>query len=192
MANIETLKKYLSSYLSIPPLEWTYFAQLLKVRHIEKDEFLFRQGDRISDVGFVLQGLLCNFYTHEKGKIAVKYFTPEGSMVACYSGLLQNSPAGFSCQVLEKCLLVYLKYEELLKLYDRHACWEKMGRISAENLYIEKEKREFDFLTSDADTRYTGFVKANALIIDRVPQDLIASYLGISPVSLSRLRKKRV
>jgi hypothetical protein len=64
-----------------------------------------------------------------------------------------------------------------------------MGRLSAEKLYIEKEQREWQFLLGDAKSRYENFVQENRGLIDRIPQYLIASYIGISPVSLSRIRK---
>lgn len=191
MDYFEVLKKYLSGFLSIPPLEWIYFARLLSVRKLEKDSYFFRQGESTGEIGFVLQGMLYNFYTDSNGKVAVKYFIREGEAVAPYSSLLLGEPAAFSCQAIESCLIVTLQYQDLQKLYARHICWEKMGRVSAEKLYIEKEKRELQFLTLEAAARYDQFMKANSQISGRIPQYLIASYLGISPVSLSRIRKKR-
>lgn len=190
METFDIIKKYLSSVIDIPPLEWIHFISLLRIKKLEKDTFYFRQGENVSEISFVIKGLLYNFYSDAEGNDVVKYFIREGGPVTAYSSLLQNIPAFFSCQTLEPTTLVTLKYEDLQKLYKRHPCWERMGRLQAERLFIEKEKREQRFLAHDATDRYNFFIKENPTLLNRIPQYLIASYLGVSPVSLSRIRKQ--
>jgi len=78
----------------------------------------------------------------------------------------------------------------LQELYDRHPVWERIGRIKAERLAIQKEFREKEFLLDTAETRYRRFLKEFPDLTDRIPQYYIASYLGITDVALSRIRKK--
>ncbi len=174
--------------IQIPPPEWLHLVPLLKIKHILKDTYYFKQGDSVYEIGFVVKGLLYNFYTKADGEELVKYFIPEGKLVAAYSSLILNQPAFYSCKTLEDTTLVTIQYSDLLNLYKRNACWEKMGRINAEKQYIEKELREYQFLAHSALERYEFFVKENKHILNRIPQYLIASYLGMSPVSLSRIR----
>jgi CRP-like cAMP-binding protein len=187
--DLEAVRKYLSGFVAVPPGEWFPFVKLLRLKKLEKGEFFCRQGEETQDLGLVLKGLLFNFYTNSEGEDFVKYFIPENNVVACYSSLIKGEPAAFSSQALEPTTLVTMKYRDLQALRERHICWERLGRISAERLYIEKEEREQRFLMEDARARYGAFVRANGELMQRVPQYLIASYLGISPVSLSRIRK---
>jgi len=183
------LKKFFNDCFEVPPLEWLHLARSLKVQYLKKDEFYFHQGEPVKEISFVAKGLMVNFYTSEAGEDFIKYFVQEKTFVGCYSSLLLGVPASFSSQALEATTLVTLQYKDLENLYRRHVCWERMGRIIAEKLYIEKEKREQYFLMADAKARYEGFLQDNPELIQRVPQYLIASYIGISPVSLSRIRK---
>ncbi len=188
MEKFEALKKYLSSFVSIPPLEWLHLIKILGYRKLEKGSFYFRQGEAVDELSFVLKGLLYNFYTNDNGEEFVKYFIREGEVVSCYSSLLQNKPANYSSLTLEPTTLITLKFKDLQNLYKRHPCWQEMARVNTEKLYIEKEEREQNFLMADAKMRYDSFLKVKPELVQRVPQYLIASYIGISPVSLSRIR----
>jgi len=181
----------LEGFFSVPPTEWIHLARLLKIRRLNKGEYYFKQGDPVNEVGFVTKGLLYNFYTNSDGDEYVKYFVREHGFLGCYSSLIQGTPAVFSSQTLEPTILFTMRYDDLKNLFQRHAHWERLGRIMAERLYIEKEVREHDFLMSNAKCRYEGFLKSHSDLAQRIPQYLIASFIGISPVSLSRIRGGR-
>ena len=190
MTQFDSLKTYLSTFVSVPPMEWFHFVKLLGLKRVPKDSLYYRQGEKFDEIGFVVKGLLYNYYTMEDGKYLVKKFLFEGNPVTCYSDLIRGTPASFSCKALEDCLLITLKYKDLEELYKRHACWERLGRISAEVLFADKEKREFDFLSKDAKGLYASFVQDTPDLVNRVPQYLIAAYIGVSAVSLSRIRSE--
>jgi CRP-like cAMP-binding protein len=189
MEAFETLKDYLGTLVEIPPLQWLQLLKHLKIRKLKKGDCYIQQGEIFDEIGFVIQGLMYNSYMDPDGKEYVKAFLSEGKPVTCYSDMLRGVASSFSSTALEPTLLVTLKFSDLQKLYRTHSCWERMGRLSAEKLYIEKEQREWQFLLGDAKSRYENFVQENRGLIDRIPQYLIASYIGISPVSLSRIRK---
>lgn len=186
---IEKLKNYLQSFMSIPPLEWPHLIKSLRYRSLKKDEHFFKQGEVFGEIGFVAKGLLYNYYTNRAGDEFVKIFVKEGEPVSPYSSQIQGIPANYSCKALENTHLITLKFEALQNLYRRHACWERLGRLNAEKYFINKESREHEFLIADAKGRYEHFVRDHQELINRVPQYLIASYLGMSPVSLSRIRQ---
>jgi CRP-like cAMP-binding protein len=188
METFDVLKDYLSKFLSIPPLEWLQFIRYLGIRRLGKDEVYYHQGEMFDEIGFVVSGLLYNYYTDTEGSEFVKVFLSERMPVTCYSDLIRKTPASFSCRTLEPTILITLKFENLQKLYQRHICWERMGRISAEQLFADKEVREKEFLILDAKQRYENFSLQYPHLIQRVPQYLIASYIGVSPVSLSRIK----
>lgn len=191
MDSLQSLRNYLNSLASVPPLQWVKLATMLRLRKLKKGELYFREHESFQEVGFVAKGLLYNFHIAAGGDEIVSDFRKEGDLVACYSDLLRGTPASYSSKALEPTILVTTKYENLQKLYNSHPCWDRIGRISAEQLFVQKEQREHNFMTLDATGRYEAFMKGNRTLSERVPQYLIASFLGVSPVSLSRIRGER-
>jgi CRP-like cAMP-binding protein len=99
-------------------------------------------------------------------------------------------PARFSIQALEESHLLVCNLQPVVELFDQHRCWERLGRKLAEQLYIKKETREAEFLLDDAETRYNNFQRAYPGLEHRLAQYHVASYLGITPVALSRIRRR--
>ncbi len=188
MKHYDKLKQALSAFGALPISEWLRILPMLQWRSLKKGEYFFRQDEEVHEIGFVIKGLLYNYYLDPNGKDFVKYFISENNFVACYSSLIQKRPAKYSCRTIEPTTLVTMPYKCLRDLYESHPVWDRIGRLNAEKLYIEKESREQYFLMADAHTRYNGFIKERPDLLQRVPQYLIASYIGISPISLSRLR----
>jgi CRP-like cAMP-binding protein len=187
--SLDALKQYLTRLAPVPDEEWTHFAGHLKLRKINRGERYFNQGDALTEIGFVAQGLLYSYYTNAEGEEFVKYFIPEGGMVAGYTYLLKGTPAGFTSQAIEDSLILGFPYSKFQKLFERHPCWDRVVRLVNQRLYLEKDEREQFFLMMDAKARYEAFMKNRGDLPQRIPQYLIASYIGISPVSLSRIRK---
>jgi CRP-like cAMP-binding protein len=186
----EVLKKFLAGVISIPPGEWLFLLRHLRIRRLDKGEVFFKQGEHFDDIGFIVRGVMFNYYTNAEGEEFVKVILGDGMLVAPYSTQIQKKPSPFSARTIEKTLLVTLKYSDLEKMYDRNVCWERLGRKMAEVLFARKEDREWQFLMADAKMRYELFKKENAKFLDRIPQYLIASYIGVSPVTLSRIRNE--
>jgi len=186
---IEKIKSYLSSYTLIPPTEFLYFISLLSIRKLNRGDYFYKQGDEFKLMGFVVKGLLHNFYIKNEEEIT-NYFISEGEPATCYANLLTNTPASFNCRAIENTYLLVINYEDFKKLYSRHSCWERIGRLGAEKVYIEKENRESEFLLLTGEERYHNFVKRNPHLINRVPLNIIATYIGLRPQSLSRIRAK--
>ncbi len=178
------------NYLVAPPKsEMDAFLELFKMRPLQRGEFFLDAGDQSTELAFVNAGLLRFFYQTLDGKEFNKSFLPENQFAAAYSAFLTGKPARFSIQALEDSHLLVCDLSPVVKLFDHHPCWEKLGRIFAEQLYIKKETREAEFLLDDAETRYRNFQKTYPGLEDRLAQYHVASYLGITPVALSRIRR---
>jgi CRP-like cAMP-binding protein len=98
-------------------------------------------------------------------------------------------PSYFSVQSLADSELITFRYKDFQALYDRHVCWERLGRIIAEQLFINKETRERELLLLSAEARYRMFLERYGHLSGQIPQYHVASYLGITPVALSRIRR---
>ena len=177
--------------LAAPPVgEWTRFQDLFRVQALEKNACFVRAGEPSTAMCFVNSGLLRFYYQTADGKEFNKAFSRENEFAAAYSAYLTDAPARFSIQALEPCQLLVAELREVVALFEAHRCWERFGRLVAEQLYIKKERREAEFLLDDASTRYRAFQAQHPGLESRLTQYHVASYLGITPVALSRLRKK--
>jgi CRP-like cAMP-binding protein len=189
MDQFTDIKRYLRSLAPLPDSEIEYCTSLMSLRKMQAGEFFFQQGAECLDIGFSLSGLLYSYYTDNEGRTYVKKFNVSNSPVACYASLIMKKMATYSCGALDDSVICTINYEDYKRLYDRHPSWQQVGRQIAEKLYIEKELREHQLLTLSARERYDAFFRQYSELADKIPQYLIASYIGITPVALSRIRK---
>ncbi len=174
----------------IPQKEWEAFIQRLSERTFEKNDYLVRAGDVANNFYFIVRGLVRFFYSTEDGKEFNKHFAMENGYAGSFHSLVLGEPCGYFIQALERTETIVLPNQVMNEFYDRHPCWERIGRRSAENLALTKETREKEFLLDSLETRYRRFLKEYPGVADRIPQYHIASYLGVTDVALSRIRKK--
>jgi CRP-like cAMP-binding protein len=185
-----SLRQTLNHLVAPPARELESFLELFTRRSLAQGEFLLRAGDPSRELAFVNAGLLRFFYQTVDGKEFNKSFILENQFAAAYSAFLTHTPARFSIQALETSHLLVCDLSSVVELFEHHRCWEKLGRLLTEQLYIRKETREAEFLLDDAETRYHNFQKTYPGLEDRLTQYHIASYLGITPVALSRIRRR--
>jgi CRP-like cAMP-binding protein len=188
-AQFLAIRQALNHLVSPPENEMGSFLGLFKARSLQRGDFFLRDGDQSTELAFVNAGLLRFFYQTVDGKEFNKSFIPENQFAAAYSAFLTGMPARFGIQALEDSHLLVCDLSPVIELFGHHRCWETLGRILAEQLYIKKETREAEFLLDSAETRYQNFQKTYPGMEDRLAQYHVASYLGITPVALSRIRR---
>lgn len=186
----EPLFASLGQLVPIPPEEQRAFLSLSTDIRLSKGDLWIREGDPVDSVGICAEGLLRLFYTTPDGAEYNKSFCVKHDFVASYSALLLGVPSFLSVQALTDSRLIVIRHADLQALYDRHPCWERLGRRLAERLFMKKETRERDLLLLPAEARYRLFLEQYGPMLPHIPQYHIASYLGITPVALSRIRKK--
>jgi CRP-like cAMP-binding protein len=187
---IENFKSIIDQRVSIPDGEWQYAVGYLSERTFDPKEYLVRAGDVVDNFYFINRGLVRFFYCTEEGREFNKHFAMENGFAGSFHSLTLHEPCGFFIQALERTETVVLPNPVLNQLYDRHACWERLGRKNAEHLVLIKEAREKELLLDSLEIRYKRFLKEFPGLVDRIPQYHIASYLGVTDVALSRIRKK--
>jgi CRP-like cAMP-binding protein len=138
---------------------------------------------------FVEKGLFRLFYTDRNGKDFTKNFKSAGQFMAAKASLLLRSPSKLSIQALEDSTVLCFDYDDVLQMAEHSFRWQCLLRKAADADYLEKEKRESDLLFYDAKERYLNFIKERPDWENRIQQRYIASYLGMSPETLSRIRK---
>lgn len=150
---------------------------------------IFRTGDYVSQIHFLVEGIGRYFYTDATGKERNKALIPPGGGFASVSCLAFGAPSPFSTQTITSCKTLSIEYEKLLRLADKNSQWNLFVRRFYENLVYRKEKREAELLMLSAQQRYACFLDEFQQH-EAVPLHHVASYLGITDVSLSRIRKE--
>jgi CRP-like cAMP-binding protein len=187
----ELLHAYLGRRPEPPPEhEWTKFVAQFRLRRLERSAYLVHAGGRTRDVAFVCTGLLRIFYTRRDGREFNKAFVRPPDFVAALESLLTDEPSRLSIQCLEPSVLYVADYSVLRSFYDQSMYWQRFGRLFVEALYVKKARREAALLMDSASDRYARFRHEHADIEGRLADYHVASYLGITPEALSRLKKK--
>lgn len=182
---------FLQQLATIPKQERAYLESRLSLCRLARGECLTRAGEVADRVGFVVSGLLRKAHVTARGKPIVRGFGGPGAIVGAYVSLLTGAPSYLSVEALQDSELFVLPWSELNALYDRHACFQTIGRRLAELTLLEREARAHELLTLSASERYARFCEQHRALLPELRSYDIASYLGITPVSLSRLRARQ-
>ena len=189
-SQLAAFRKQLSAFVDFSDDEWELFAQPLYLRRIQKKEPFISAGNVCSEIGFVLSGSLRFFFVKDGLEIS-SYFCFGHDLVSSYGSFLKRQPSAMGIEAMEETLLIILSNDALtqLMLDDRLILkLERMGRRIAEYLICCYEERVSSFVTQSAEERYAYLLAHTPDLLQRIPQHQIAAYLGVTPVSLSRIR----
>lgn len=180
----------LAKFGPVPEEEWAQACNLpFETENYSKGQYFVQVGDIPDKLGFIWSGLFRVFYITEQGDERILVFRGENYYLSAYSAFLEGQPSWYGIQALEPSVLVTISLARYKDLVAENPYWSQLSRKYVENLFLEKEKREREFLSENAETRYLNFLNNYPDIENRVPQYQIASYLGITPVALSRIKK---
>lgn len=190
MQNSLRFIKTLKSFVDIPDVDIEKILKITRSKQILKGGYFIREGEMSRNFGFVQTGLLRYSYTDDRGNDFTKGFFGENSFICSYSAMIQNRVSYFSIEALENSDIFEINYEEWKRLFANELWWNKFLIALLEKGYCIKENREREFLLFSAEERYKSFLNTYPGLDKRIRQNLIASYIGITPVALSRIRKK--
>lgn len=173
---------------TIPREELRRLLKRKRTITLAKSEYFLMAGDVPEYIGFVRSGLLRLFHIDMNGVEANKHFCVENTLAISYSAFLLREESKFYIQALEDTRLLAIDHQTYLDLLNSHICWQIVARKLAEMLFILKEKREWELLSNNAQERYVQFLQDYPDLERRLSQYHIASYVGITPESLSRIR----
>jgi len=179
---------FLQKLTAIPDYEIQPVVSLFQPLDLRKNEHFVEAGQTSTTLAFVVHGVMRLYYISEAGEEFTKEFCGENEFVAAYSALLLSKPSRLYIQALEDTKLLIVPFRHYQSLTEGRLCWEIINRKLVEALFIKKEWRVSSLLLEDAQTRYLNFLAENPGLESRVKQHHIASYLAITPVSLSRIR----
>lgn len=188
-ASLEHLKNLALTYISLSDEHWEDIASYFKEINLGKNEYLFREGQTSQHIYFICSGLIRNYYL-QNGVEITRHFAQENELLSAYVSFLTQTPTLENVHTLEDCRLLQISYHDLQYIYNAYPVWGNFFRQLLEKVYIETTKRIEGFICKTAEQRYIDLINRRPELLQRIPLQYLATYLGITPVSLSRIRKK--
>lgn len=182
------LKNFIRNYVELPETELEAIAQKFIARTLRKKEFLLRQGDTCKDLVYVQKGCLRLFYLKDGIEISVWFAMEHSSAIEIYS-FISEKPSRYFIQAIEDTEILYLPKVDLTQLYSSHPKMQELIRRFWEDVILNLIKRFTALQTDSAEKRYQDLLEQPAYF-HSIPQKYLASFIGVTPTSLSRIRKQ--
>ncbi|MEY4904981.1 MAG: hypothetical protein RLZZ292_2796 [Bacteroidota bacterium] len=165
------------------------FLSILEVKQVKKKEFLLQEGKICTKITFINSGCMRIFFNVDGEENTIQFFFQD-SWYTDYSSFLTGLPTVENMQALEPCEVVQFSKKDLYVLYDRYPVFDRVGRVLAENAFRSVSRLNQMLANEEPEQRYLSLLEKRPEVVERIPQHYIASYLGIKPESLSRIRKR--
>lgn len=189
---MNAIRALLDQIIEINDVEWAYISRLLRERKIKAKTELVSAG-KISSEMFVVQSGLLRVYHLLDGKEVTTYFACDNQFISTYASFVTRTPSFEVLEAVEDSVVYSITHDALNELYRFDAKFEKLGKYIAEQNYLCIHERTLLMQTKSAKEKYLHFIEStDAKIRKNVPQHFIASFLGITPETLSRIRKELI
>ncbi|GAA4339691.1 cyclic nucleotide-binding domain-containing protein [Flaviaesturariibacter amylovorans] len=186
---MEQLLNYLSAIHPLSDGLKEHLRSILKTRELHKKDFLLRAGHTCRHICFIEKGLLRCFYLKDDLEVS-SWFMKEGDVIISVESFYQQKASYESIQALEDCVLHYIDYNELQNIYRRFPEFNFIGRVITEKYYGLSEKRLYAIRMQRSQERYDFLMKNDSELVLRVPAKYLASYLGITEVTMSKVKAR--
>ncbi|MBB5623839.1 CRP-like cAMP-binding protein [Pedobacter cryoconitis] len=186
------ISDFLKNFGILTTAEIEDFLHLGTIRNLQKGEFFISEGKSCKEVAFIKSGILRSFFTPESGEEITYCITFPNTLMTAYSSFITSLPTLENIQAVAPCELLIIKKAAIDQLSKSSLNWVTFFKIIAEQQYIELEKRLFLFQKEKAKKRYMELLENQPAYVQQIPLQYLASYLGITPRHLSRLRKEIV
>jgi CRP-like cAMP-binding protein len=189
MPAFDRLRAYLEKRAAFTEDEFTFMEPLFLLRELPAGEFLQRGGEVATHAVFVAAGCLRSYVIDAKGKEHIVQFAPEDWWLADNTSLMAGTPSQYFYQAVEDSSLLLIDPPSHQRIIERIPGYAASFRTGLQRHAAAKDERIVSSLSASADERYQEFLRTYPSIALRVPQWMLASYLGVSPETLSRIRK---
>jgi len=190
MTPIDKLIIHFRKSITLTESEVEIVGDCFTIMELKKKEILLFVGDRSSHMRFISDGCLRSYYTDEEAKEHIIQFGIEDWWINDLYSYLTNTPAKQFIQAIEHSTVLQIHKDKLNELFNSVPAIERFFRFKFEKAYVSLQERTIDSMSKTAEERYTDFRSTYRDIEQRVPQYMVAAYLGITPEFLSKLRKK--
>ena len=184
-----SLFTFIDSIVPLTKEAWNDVQQRIVHHTYARRETMVKEGKVCRYLAYVIKGSF-RYYKMIDGVEVTTYFSFENNWISDYTSFLTSKPGNVTIEAMEDSEVLILSYADMQYMYNHHAVWERFGRLMAEYLTTCLDERMQSLLLKTPEERYLKALHDNSFYFDRVPQHYIASYLGVAPESLSRIRRR--
>lgn len=186
---MEQIRNYFENITSMSDKDWLCFSSKLERRNFPKKAVLLEAGKIEKYLSFVEKGIVRLYIPKEENDITF-FFAFQNEFISGYDSFLTQTASTYQIETLTKTSLWRLSYSDLQKIYKETEVGNFIGRNAGEQLYMNTLRRELSLLNDTAEQRYLKLFKEQPRIFEQIPLKYIASYIGITPQALSRIRRR--
>jgi CRP-like cAMP-binding protein len=186
----ETIIKNISKHITLDDEEKKYFTGILHYKKLERGKILLMHGDVARNQYFVISGCLRNYSVDANGKEHIVAFAPTDWWISDLYSYITETPAEYIIDALIPTEVFEISKKDMEEVYIRIPKFERFFRILFQNAIVNQMKRIGQVISVPAEERYKAFIKQYPGIYEQIPLKHIASYLGMSPEFLSKIRNK--
>ena len=188
---MDQLKKYFDDIKPIRQEDWEYFASKIESKTYKKKEYLVKAGEIENYISFIIKGKARLYIPREDEEKEITFgFSFSGEFISAYDSFLTRLPSQYQIEALSEIQLWRISYKNLQEIYNNTHDGNFIGRMIAERLLLIKSKRELSLLYETAEERYLKLFTERPNLFVEIPLKYIASYIGVTPQALSRIRKR--
>lgn len=187
--NVNKFKQFLKTIAPISDEDFTTTMSFFSEQKLKKGELFINQGKVCRHVAFIVKGTLRTYYISEKAEEITSCFCTENNLATSYKSFILQQPSHLMLQAIEDTQLLVINYEGLQKLYAKSEVWQTIGRAFAEKEYIVMEQYASILNNETAKEKYLRLLKEQPDVLQKAKIEDIASYLGVTRRTLTRIRK---
>jgi len=188
----ESILDHVKEYVQLTDSEIEHFTSILIVKKLRKRQFLIQEGDHVNYQYFVVSGCLKAYEVDSNGEEHIIQFARENWWISDFKAFFDEGKSRLNIDTIEESLVIGIEKDDLEGLYHKVPKFERFFRIKLTRAYVALQNRILSSLEKTNEEQYLEFQKAYPNIEQRIPNYMIANYLGIKPESLSRIRKRLV
>lgn len=183
------IRAYYERITKLQKSEWNFIAAHFKRKVLSKGTIIIRKGETEKYLSFVETGIVRFYIPGEENDLTFN-FSFDKEFTCAYDSFLTQTPSEYELQALAETIVWQISFEDLQKVYKETNVGNYLGRFAAEDLYLAKSKRELSLLKQNAKERYLDLFTDKPDILKYIPLKYVASYIGITPQGLSRIRRQ--
>ncbi|GGZ92408.1 Crp/Fnr family transcriptional regulator [Algibacter mikhailovii] len=186
---MDEIRKYIDNISPMTDSDWTFFASKLQKVELEKNTIILEIGKTEKYLSFISKGVVRLYIPRVESDLTFGFLF-DNEFVTAYDSFLTQSPSEYQIETLTETSLWRISNNDLQEVYNSTNNGNIIGRKMAEKMFLIKSKRELSLLNRSAEERYLDLFSDRPNLLQQIPLKYIASYIGITPQALSRIRKR--
>lgn len=188
---MQKFRTYINQIAKISDQDWELFSSCLMRNEFSKKQLILSAGQIENHISFIEEGIIRVFIPKEDPEKEITFgFSFKNEFISAYDSFLSRQASLYQLESLTDCVLWSISYEDLQNVYQQTEIGNLIGRLTAERLFLIKSNREQSLLNESAEQRYMSLFEKRPALFESIPLKYIASYIGITPQALSRIRRR--